>query len=50
MDNKYADVLVEIMAKSIDKTFTYKTIDNVEVGKRVKVPFGRRVLEGFVLK
>ena len=50
MDNKYADVLVEIMAKSIDKTFTYKTIDNVEVGKRVKVPFGKRILEGFVLK
>ena len=46
----YADVLVEIMAKSIDKTFTYKIPNNVKVGMRVKVPFGKRIIEVFILK
>ena len=46
----YADVLVEIVSKNIDKTFTYKVPDNVKVGMRVKVPFGKRIIEGFVLK
>ena len=50
----YADVLVEIKAKGIDQTFTYKipdTIKNtIKVGVRVQVPFGKQILEGFVLK
>ncbi|MCI9110269.1 MAG: primosomal protein N' [Bacilli bacterium] len=48
----YAEVLVEIKAKAIDKTFTYKVPKdiNLEVGLRVLVPFGKRNLEGFVLK
>ncbi len=48
----YAEVLVEIKAKALDKTFTYKIPDgtNLEVGMRVLVPFGKRKLEGFVLK
>ena len=46
----YADILVEIVSKSIDKTFTYKVPDNVKVGMRVLVPFGKRIIEGFVLK
>lgn len=47
----YAEVLVEIKAKAVDKTFTYKIPDriNLEVGVRVLVPFGKRRLEGFVL-
>jgi len=49
----YADVLVELKAKQIDKTFTYlvpnNLINEVEVGKRVIVPFGKQKLEGFVL-
>ena len=49
----YADVLVELKAKKIDKTFTYlipPTLkDFVCIGKRVLVPFGRQILEGFVL-
>lgn len=47
----YAEVLVEIKAKAVDKTFTYKIPDGMElkVGVRVLVPFGRRNLEGFVL-
>ena len=48
----YAEVLVEIKAKAIDKTFTYKIPKDMdlEVGMRVSVPFGQRKLEGFVLK
>lgn len=49
----YVDVLVELKAKRIDKTFTYlipeKLKDKVSVGKRVVVPFGKQKLEGFVL-
>ena len=49
----YIDVLVELKAKQIDKTFTYLVPDNlkeeVEIGKRVLVPFGRQKLEGFIL-
>ena len=49
-----AQVLVEIKAKSIDKTFTYNIPKYLEsevmVGKRVLVPFGRQKIEGFVLK
>ncbi len=46
------DVLVEIRAKQIDKTFSYILPSgmDVEVGARVLVPFGKRKLEGFVLK
>ncbi|MBO5096528.1 MAG: primosomal protein N' [Bacilli bacterium] len=49
----YAEVLVELKSKNIAKTFTYKVNDvdknNVEIGKRVLVPFGHQELEGFVL-
>ena len=48
----YADVLVELKTKKIDKTFTYIIPDNINsnlIGKRVLVPFGRQKLEGFVL-
>ncbi len=49
----YVDVLVELKAKQIDKTFTYsvpsKFIDDVKIGKRVLVPFGKQKLEGFIL-
>ena len=48
-----ADVLVELKTKQIDQTFTYNIPDNllnqVCVGKRVLVPFGKQRLEGFVL-
>jgi len=48
-----AEVLVELAAKQIDQTFSYsipkQLLDDVEVGKRVLVPFGTRKLEGFVL-
>ena len=50
----YADVLVELKAKGIDQTFTYKIPysikDTIKIGVRVQVPFGKQILEGFVLK
>ena len=49
----YCNVLVELKAKKIDKTFTYlipnHLIDKVKIGIRVLVPFGKQTLEGFVL-
>lgn len=49
-----AEVLVEVKAKQIDKTFTYhipKILEKeIAIGKRVLVPFGARMVEGFVLK
>ena len=49
----FIDVIVELKAKTLDKTFTYKVpnnlINDIKIGKRVKVPFGKQKLEGFVL-
>ena len=49
----YADVLVEIRSKHIDKTFTYHVPESLEkeaiVGKRVLVLFGKQKLEGYIL-
>ena len=51
--NMYVDVLVEIKNKHVDKTFTYKVPDtlekDIEVGKRVAVPFGKMTLEGYII-
>ncbi len=48
-----AEVLVELSNRNIDKTFTYNVPpdmkDNIKKGIRVKVPFGKNKLEGFVL-
>ena len=52
-DNVVAEVLVEIVSKQMDATFTYRIPDSlmnqVAVGKRVLVPFGKQKVEGFVL-
>ena len=49
----YIDVLVEIKSKKVDKTFTYKVpdslVNDIEIGKRVTVPFNNRTLEGFIM-
>ena len=48
------EVLVEIKAWKTDKTFSYhvpaQLEKNIEIGKRVIVPFQNRELEGFILK
>ena len=49
----YIEVIVELSAKAVDKTFTYHVPpmleQEIEIGKRVLVPFGRQQLEGFIL-
>ena len=48
------DVLVEININKKDKTFSYSVPKELEqeikLGKRVLVPFGKQTLEGFILK
>lgn len=48
----YAEVLIEYSAKAIDKTFTYKIPDNlkndIKIGIKVLVPFGNKIINGFV--
>lgn len=50
----YAQILIEYNNKTIDKTFTYlipKTLkDKIKVGMQVRVPFNKRLINGFVLK
>lgn len=47
------NVLVELSNKNIDKTFDYfvppQLEEKIAIGKRVTVPFGKQILEGFVL-
>ena len=49
----YAEILVEIRSKHIDKTFTYHVPKELEpeiaIGKRVLVLFGSQKIEGYVL-
>ncbi len=49
----YADVLVEYNVKTLDKTFTYKIsksiINILQIGMKVKVPFGNSYINGIVL-
>ncbi len=48
----YAEVLIEYSAKAIDKTFTYiipdRLKDKIKVGMKVLVPFGSKIINGFV--
>ena len=50
----YINVLTQISAKGVDKTFTYhvpdELIERVKIGIRVLIPFGNQKLEGFVLE
>lgn len=47
-----ADILVEVVAKTTDKTFTYHIPNGMEAkeGMRALVPFGRRNIEGFIIR
>ena len=48
----FAEVVVDVMADSLDKIFDYQCPENIDIkeGHRVLVPFGKRKLEGYVLK
>ena len=49
----YVDVLCEIGAKAVDNVFEYRVPkdmeNNIKIGIRVRIPFGKMVLEGFVI-
>lgn len=44
-----AKVIVDISASDVDRVFDYTTVDGVEKGSRVSVPFGNRSVEGYVI-
>lgn len=49
----YVEVLIQFNTRSLDYTFTYKVpkeLENeIKIGKRVKVPFRNKNIEGFIL-
>lgn len=44
-----AKVIVDVAHSEVDKVFDYISIDGVNEGDRVFVPFGRQTIEGFVV-
>lgn len=51
--NKLADIYINIPVKSIARAYSYiipEQFDFVKVGCRVIVPFGGRLIEGFIIK
>lgn len=44
----YAEVIVDIAHSQVDRIFEYSCPPETQVGCRVKVPFGGRMIEGFV--
>lgn len=51
---KYADIIVDISAESVDKTYQYlipeKLADKVVPGTPVVIPFGNRTINGYVVE
>ena len=45
----FAKVIVDIAHSQVDKVFEYSCPPQTQVGCRVKVPFGGRIIEGFVI-
>lgn len=45
----YAQVIVDIAHSQVDRIFEYSCPDNLQVGSRVRVPFGGRLIDGFVI-
>ncbi len=48
-NNKFASVVIDQDVKALDKEFEYISLPEVKVGQRVFVPFGNRILQGFVV-
>lgn len=50
----YAEVIVDVRAEAVNRTFQYvipaKFREQIQIGHRVLVPFGRRKLEGYVVR
>lgn len=53
MDNNYAEIIVDIQTRKLDKTFTYKIPDaflgRIFLGSRVMVDFNKNKHEGYVV-
>ncbi len=45
----YCQVIVDIAHSQVDRIFEYSCAENLQVGCRVKVPFGGRTIDGFVI-
>ena len=45
----FAQVIVDIAHSQTDKIFEYSCGTDLKAGSRVKVPFGGRVIDGFVV-
>ena len=45
----FAQVIVDVAHSNVDKIFEYSCPENLSAGTRVKVPFGGRVIDGFVI-
>ncbi len=45
----FAQVIVDVAHSQVDKIFEYSCPDDLRTGCRVKVPFGGRIVEGFVI-
>lgn len=49
----FADVLIQYGVKTLDRTFTYNIPESlkseIDVGMKVNVPFGKQIINGFVL-
>lgn len=45
-----AEVIVDIAHSEVDKIFEYRADDSVREGCRVKVPFGNKIVDGYVMR
>ena len=45
----YAQVIVDIAHSQVDRIFEYSCEDGTPAGSRVKVPFGGRTVDGFIV-
>ena len=45
----FAQVIVDIAHSQVDRIFEYSCGDDVKAGSRVKVPFGGRLVDGFIV-
>lgn len=45
-----AEVIVDIANSEVDKIFEYTAVEGVEAGCRVRVPFGAKTVDGYVMR
>jgi len=44
-----AEVIVDIANSEVDRVFDYLTLPDTQIGQRVRVPFGKRYIDGYVI-